>query len=580
MFKSLLIANRGEIAVRVIRACRELNVRTVAVYSDADARAMHVRMADDARRIGAAPARDSYLNIDAVIAAARDSGAEAVHPGYGMLSENAEFAQAVANASLTFVGPPADVVAVMGDKIAARAAAQACGLPTLPGADAVAIDEEDTRRRADDIGYPVAVKACFGGGGRGIRVVQDRGGLDAALASAARESITAFGRAEIYIERYLEGPRHVEVQIVADRHGNVLHLGDRDCSVQRRHQKLIEEAPAPNLPTALREEMLRAAVALAQSVKYEGAGTVEFLVNRERTAFYFLEMNTRLQVEHGVTEMVTGRDIVKLQLRAAAGERLGFTQRQVRISGHAIQARIAAEDPWRQFLPRAGRCTALRLPGGPGVRCDFGIETGDAIAGEYDSMFGKIQVVAEDRESARARLSGALREFSADGVITTAPYLAQVLQKPDFAAVTQNTGSVERDWPPEGAAPVASQASALERSAVIATDRGLLAIRISVAESNTSAGVMETNTSASNARGDSRAIVSADPVSPMDGLVLSVAVKVGDLVAIGDAIATLEAMKMEMPILAQRAGQVSAVNVQAGDTVTTGLRLCAITPAA
>jgi len=580
VFKSLLIANRGEIAVRVIRACRDLNVRTIAVYSDADAQALHVRLADDACRIGAAPARDSYLNIDAVIAAARDSGAEAVHPGYGMLSESAEFARAVTDAGLSYVGPPDEVVAVMGDKLAARAAAEACGLPTLPGADALAIDETETRRRADEIGYPIAVKACFGGGGRGIRIVHEQSALDAALASAARESMTAFGRAEIYFERYLDGPRHVEVQIVADRHSNVLHLGDRDCSVQRRHQKLIEEAPAPNLPAPLRDEMLRAAVALARSVKYQGAGTVEFLVDRDLTAFYFLEMNTRLQVEHGVTEMVTGQDIVKLQLRAAAGERLGFTQKQVRITGHAIQARIAAEDPWRQFLPRPGRCTALRLPGGPGVRCDFGIETGDAIAGEYDSMFGKIQVLAADRESARTRLSGALREFSADGVITTAPYLEQVLRKADFADVTHNTGSVERDWPPEGDAPVACQPTAQERSAVIATDRGSIAIRISSAAITTNTAAVESNARATTARGDVNAIISADPVSPMDGLVLSVAVKIGDFVAIGDPIATLEAMKMEMPIVAQRAGQVSALNVQAGDTATTGLRLCSITPTA
>lgn len=578
MFHSLLIANRGEIAVRVIRACRDLNVRTISVFSDADAQALHVRLADDACRIGAAAARDSYLNIDAVIAAAQNSGAEAVHPGYGMLSESAEFARTVTDAGLIYVGPPAEVVAVMGDKLAARAAAQACGLPVLPGA--ASLDEADAQRRADEIGYPIAVKACFGGGGRGIRIVHEQSALAAALASAARESMTGFGRAEIYFERYLDRPRHVEVQIVADRYGNVLHLGDRDCSVQRRHQKLIEEAPAPNLPAPLRDEMLRAAVALARSVKYEGAGTVEFLVDRDLTAFYFLEMNTRLQVEHGVTEMVTGQDIVKLQLRVAAGERLGLTQKQVRITGHAIQARIAAEDPWRQFLPRPGRCTALRLPGGPGVRCDFGIETGDAVAGEYDSMFGKIQVLAADRESARVRLGGALREFSADGVITTAPYLAQVLRKADFADVKHNTGSVERDWAPEGEAPVSIAPAALERSAVIATDRGPIAIRISGAAKTTNTTAVESSARATTAREDLSTIISADPVSPMDGLVLSVAVKIGDVVAIGDPIATLEAMKMEMPIVAQRAGQISALNVQAGDTVTTGLRLCVITPAA
>ncbi|GAM97763.1 biotin carboxylase of acetyl-CoA carboxylase [alpha proteobacterium U9-1i] len=584
MLKNVLIANRGEIAVRIIRACRDLKVGTVAVYSDADEHALHVRLADAAFRLGPAPARDSYLNIDAIIAAARASGADAVHPGYGMLSENAAFAQAVADAGLIFIGPPADVIGVMGDKVAARAAAHACGLPILPGADVIDSDAAGTHHNAERIGYPIAVKACFGGGGRGIRAVHDATELDAAFASAVRESINAFGRGEIYLERYLDRPRHVEVQIVADNHGNVLHLGDRDCSVQRRHQKLVEEAPAPNLPTALREEMLRAAVTLAQSVKYVGAGTVEFLVDHALTAFYFLEMNTRLQVEHGVTELVTGRDIVKLQLRIAAGERLGLTQKQVRVSGHAIQARIAAEDPWRRFAPQPGRCGALRLPGGRGVRCDFGIESNDAIAAEYDSMFGKILVVSDDRESACAKLVSALTEFSADGVVTTAPYLAQVLVKPDFAAATHDTGSVERDWAPEGEqrepAPSPTSIRPAERRVNIATDRGVLNVRIGGLAHTAAAAATGGVAGRQTAHADARAAASADPISPMDGLVISVAVNVGDIVTAGDLIATLEAMKMEMPILAQRAGQVAAVNVRAGDAVTTGARLCTIAPAA
>ena len=373
MFKKILIANRGEIAVRIIRACRELGVRAIAVHSQADAGALWTRLADEAVDIGPAPARDSYLNIDRLIAAAKSTGADAVHPGYGLLSESPEFAAAVVDAGLRFIGPSAQVIAVMGDKVEARKAAVAAGLPVLPGSDGVVEGFEDAIIHARRIGWPIAVKASFGGGGRGMRVAHGEDDLKAALEQATREASAAFGRGEIYLERYLVRPRHVEVQVLGDGHGGLIHLGDRDCSVQRRHQKLIEEAPAPALSDGLRARILAAAVTLSKSVGYQGAGTVEFLADVANDAFYFLEMNTRLQVEHGVTELVTGVDIVTAQIRVAGGEPLGIQQADVATHGCAIQARISAEDPWENFRPAPARIDDLRLPGGPWLRTDFGV---------------------------------------------------------------------------------------------------------------------------------------------------------------------------------------------------------------
>ncbi|HEY5760587.1 MAG TPA: biotin carboxylase N-terminal domain-containing protein, partial [Steroidobacter sp.] len=387
----LLIANRGEVAVRIVRACRELGVRAVAVYSDADAGALHTRLADEAHRLGPAPARESYLDIDRIIAVARESGADAVHPGYGLLSENAEFAQAVIDAGLIFVGPEPGTIAQMGDKVAARNAARRSGVPLLPGSAGAIKDASTAMDIAERVGYPLVVKACFGGGGRGMRVVRGPDELAMSLQSAGREANAAFGRGEVYLERYIASARHVEVQILADAHGNVVHLGDRDCSVQRRHQKLIEEAPAPALPESLRSAVALAAIRLAKDVAYRSAGTVEFLVDVASERFYFLEMNTRLQVEHGVTELVTGIDIVAEQIRIARGEALRFSQSDVRIHGHAMQARIAAEDPWESFQPRPGRIETLSLPQGPWLRLDFGVEAGDTVVSHYDSMFGKVQ---------------------------------------------------------------------------------------------------------------------------------------------------------------------------------------------
>lgn len=574
----LLIANRGEVAVRIVRACRELGVRSIAVYSDADAGALHTRLADEAHRLGPAPARESYLNIDRIVAVARESGADAVHPGYGLLSENADFAQAVLDAGLLFVGPESGTIAQMGDKVAARDAARRSGVPLLPGSTGAIKDASSAMEIAERVGYPLVVKASFGGGGRGMRIVRAPDELAAALQSAGREANAAFGKGEVYLERYIASARHVEVQVLADSHGNVLHLGDRDCSVQRRHQKLIEEAPAPALPASLRSAIVTAATRLAKDVGYRSAGTVEFLVDVAAERFYFLEMNTRLQVEHGVTELVTGVDIVAEQLRIARGEPLRFSQQDVKMHGHAMQARIAAEDPWEGFQPRPGRIDALSLPQGPWLRLDFGVEAGDTVVGHYDSMFGKVQSWGPDRETARVRLSAALAALTVSGVTTTAPYLREVLGRPEFVAVTHDTGSAERSWRPEEATrpPVetARQASNSAAPVAIGTERR---VRLSTPQGPIEVAVFgprrEQRTlraASGNARVTDQNKPASEPVAPIAGAVVAVCVKAGETVAKGAVLVILEAMKMELPVVAPRAGTVEAVLVAAGDVTTRG----------
>ena len=575
--RTVLVANRGEIAVRIVRACRELGLRSVAVYSDADAGALHVRTADEAHRIGPAPARESYLDIDAVLRAAKASGADAVHPGYGLLSEDARFAEAVLGAGLVFVGPSPQVIATMGDKVAARAVAVECGVPVPPGTTDVAA--------AADIGYPLVVKASFGGGGRGMRVVTSPDGLDEALAAAGRESLAAFGRDEVHLERYLERPRHVEVQVLGDTHGSIVHLGDRDCSVQRRHQKLVEEAPAAGLSPALRRALTDAALTVARRVGYVGAGTVEFLVLPATDEFFFLEMNTRLQVEHGVTELVTGVDVVATQLRVAAGAPLPFGQDDVRVAGHAIEARVAAEDPWEGFRPAPGRITALTLPQGPGIRNDVGVASGDAVAAEYDSMVGKVLALGGDRETARRRLVAALGELRVEGVPTTAPYLRTVLDADAFVAGTHDTGSVERDWRPDPAArpapaapPVAGRTG---RRVVIATDRGPVEIAIpgrAGSPATTGDGAAATRPARPGTGPVPGHVGDGPPVAPMDAAVVAVRVEVGQEIAAGDVVVVLEAMKMEMEIRSGVAGTVTRVLVAPGASVTAGAPLVALEP--
>jgi 3-methylcrotonyl-CoA carboxylase alpha subunit len=454
MFGKLLIANRGEIAVRIIRTARHLGLRTVAVYSDADRDAMHVEAADEAQPIGPAPARESYLRAEAILEAARRSGAEAVHPGYGFLAENAAFAQACLDAGLVFVGPPPEAIRLMGSKSEAKRRMEAALVPVIPGYFGADQSVERLRAEADAIGYPVLVKAALGGGGRGMRIVQHAAELDEALAAARREAESAFGDGELLLERYLERPRHVEVQVFADSQGNTVSLFERDCSVQRRHQKVIEEAPAPGLPESTRARLAHGAVAAARAIGYVGAGTVEFIVDAEG-AFWFMEMNTRLQVEHPVTEMITGLDLVEWQLRVAAGEPLPLAQEAIAERGHAFEARIYAEDPQRGFLPSPGRIAHLRLPAESAhVRVDRGVREGDVVGAHYDPLIAKLIVWDEDRGAALRRLQAALRGTQVAGVAANVAFLAAVAGHPAFAAGEIDTGFVERhraDLLPEAA---------------------------------------------------------------------------------------------------------------------------------
>jgi acetyl-CoA carboxylase biotin carboxylase subunit len=442
VFSKVLIANRGEIAVRIIQACRELGIRTVAVFSQADADALHVQLADEAVCIGPPQAAQSYLKVAAIISAAEITGAEAIHPGYGFLAENPHFAEVCEGCGIRFIGPSASSIQMMGDKAAARRMAAAQGVPVLPGSQHPVRDLEEARRVARDIGYPVIIKASAGGGGKGMRVVPEPDALESALATAAAEAAAAFGDAAVYLERFLPDPRHVEIQILMDGQGQGIHLGERDCSIQRRHQKLLEEAPSPALTDALRQTMGRAALSVAQAAGYRNAGTVEFLLD-ERGSFYFMEMNTRIQVEHPVTEMVTGLDLVKAQLRIAAGEPLPLSQADVRISGHSLECRINAEDPDR-FLPSPGRLTNFRPPGGPGVRVDSHAYVGYVVPPYYDSLLGKVIVHAHDRGEAIARMQRALGEMQIQGVQTTIPFHQKVLRHPDFLAGRTSTRFLER----------------------------------------------------------------------------------------------------------------------------------------
>ena len=442
MFSKVLIANRGEIAVRIIQACRELGIRTVAVFSQADADALHVQLADEAVCIGPPQAAESYLKVAAIISAAEITGAEAIHPGYGFLAENPHFAEVCEGCGIRFIGPSASSIQMMGDKAAARRMAAAQGVPVLPGSQHPVRDLEEAKRVARDIGYPVIIKASAGGGGKGMRVVPEPDALESALATAAAEAAAAFGDAAVYLERFLPDPRHVEIQILMDGQGQGIHLGERDCSIQRRHQKLLEEAPSPALTDALRQAMGRAALSVAQAAGYRNAGTVEFLLD-ERGSFYFMEMNTRIQVEHPVTEMVTGLDLVKAQFRIAAGEPLPLSQADVRLNGHSLECRINAEDPDR-FLPSPGRITNFRSPGGPGVRVDSHAYVGYVVPPYYDSLLGKVIVHGHDRGEAIARMQRALDETQIQGVQTTIPFHQKVLRHPDFLAGRTSTRFLER----------------------------------------------------------------------------------------------------------------------------------------
>ena len=476
MFRKLLIANRGEIAVRVIRACREMGISPIAVYSDVDALALHVRMADAAYPIGPAPAAESYLRIDKILEAARQSGAEAVHPGYGFLAENAEFAQACIDAGLVFVGPPPKAMRDLGLKTEARKLMSAAGVPVVPGTLEPLKDIDEVRRAADEVGFPVALKAVAGGGGKGLRMVAEPAQLEASFRQAMSEAGAAFGDASVYLERAIQRPRHVEVQILADQHGECVWLGERDCSIQRRHQKVLEESPSPAVGPELRAQMGEVAVRAAKAAGYTNAGTVEFLLAPDGS-FYFLEVNARLQVEHPVTEEVTGIDLVREQIRIACGEPLGYDQSAIQRRGYALECRIYAEDPVAGFVPSVGRLIGYRPPAGPGVRVDSGVEEEASISVYYDPMIAKLIVHAADRQQGMERMARALREFLILGVKTSIPLHRWLVAHPDVRAGNVDTDWLEREWSPahtDELAGAEAETAAIAAALLIERGRGAL----------------------------------------------------------------------------------------------------------
>ena len=444
MFKKILVANRGEIALRVIRACRELGVKTVAVYSEADRESLHVRFADDDVCIGPPPGRLSYLKIPHLIAAAEITGADAIHPGYGFLAENAEFSETCKASGIAFIGPSGEQIRAMGDKATARRLAAEAGVPTVPGSPGTIEDPEEAQAFAETIGFPVIIKATAGGGGKGMRICTDADQFQQLFNLAQNEALAAFNNGSVYVEKYITQPRHVEIQVMGDQHGRVMHLGERDCSVQRRNQKLIEESPSPALTPDLRQRMGEAAVKLSNNIGYVGAGTIEFLLDTDGS-FYFMEMNTRIQVEHPVTEMVTGFDLVKEQIRVAAGEPISFPDKELGLRGHSIECRINAEDPYHNFQPCPGMITAYHPPGGPGVRIDSHVYAGYTVPPYYDSLLAKVITFGRDRSEALARMRRALDCFVLEGVTTTIPFLARVIRHPDFERGQVDTRFLERE---------------------------------------------------------------------------------------------------------------------------------------
>ena len=573
MFSKILIANRGEIAVRVIRACRELGITSVAVYSDLDRDSLHVRLADEAYALPGQTATETYLNTDAILEIIERCGADAVHPGYGFFSENADFARAITERNVTFIGPPPEAIEVMGDKISARDAAEKVGVMGVPGTTDFITDPQQVRDFGNQHGYPIAIKAAYGGGGRGMKVVESESLIEDAIESAQRESLAYFGRDEIYIERYLTAPRHVEIQVLADSHGNAVYLSERDCSAQRRHQKLIEEAPAPLLPDHIRTAMGEAAVKVAQGCGYTNAGTVEFLYENEE--FFYLEMNTRLQVEHPVTELVTGIDLVEQQLLIAAGEKLSFTQEDIQIKGHAIEVRINAENPaGGAFLPSPGRIDSLRAPDGFGVRFDSGYESGDEISQFYDNLIAKLVVWGSDRETAIRRTLRALDEMEITGVLTTVPADIAILSHPDFQNSVHTTKWVEETLDLSGLEIEKSDSSVIDDQPVVKRETSvevngkLFAVSMWVPDStnSSSGGIRRRSKKEKDAQGSGSGQVTV----PMQGTIVKVLVTVGDSVQAGDPVCVLEAMKMENNVLAGKSGQVVEVRVAPGDSVGNG----------
>ncbi|WP_433370609.1 acetyl/propionyl/methylcrotonyl-CoA carboxylase subunit alpha [Actinoplanes sp. CA-142083] len=581
--RKVLIANRGEIAVRVIRACQDAGLASVAVYADSDRDGLPARLADEAYSLGGDTAADSYLRIDKLLDVAARSGADAVHPGYGFLSENAEFAQAVLGAGLTWIGPTPQAIRDLGDKVTARHIAQRAGAPLVAGTAEPVADASEIIAFAEEHGLPVAIKAAFGGGGRGLKVARTLEEIPALFESATREAVAAFGRGECFVERYLDRPRHVEAQVLADTHGNVIVVGTRDCSLQRRHQKLVEEAPAPFLSDAQRAQIHSSAKAICREAGYHGAGTVEYLVGQDGT-ISFLEVNTRLQVEHPVSEETAGLDLVREQFRIADGLELPLAEDPAP-RGHAIEFRINGEDPGRGFLPAPGTVTALTWPLGPGVRVDAGVESGSVIGGNFDSLLAKIIVVGATREEALERARRVLDETVVEGIATVLPFHRAVVRDPAFTGspFTVHTRWIETEWaggvPPFSAA-VAADDSPSERETVV-VEVGGKRLEVSLPASLfTRTGGSAPARPAARRSGGAAAAASAGGAAaltaPMQGTIVKVAVSDGDEVQEGDTIVVVEAMKMEQPLQAHRSGTVAGLSAEVGATVTAGTVICTI----
>jgi acetyl-CoA/propionyl-CoA carboxylase biotin carboxyl carrier protein len=584
-FSKVLVANRGEIAIRIFRTLRELDVASVAVYSEADRGALHVRFADEAYLIGAGPPAESYLAGERILETAARAGAEAIHPGYGFLAENAAFARSCARAGLVWIGPPADAIEAMGSKIAARARMRAAGIPIIPGTTDPVDSPERLVELGAELGWPLAVKASAGGGGKGLKVVRSAADAERAFESARREGDAYFSDATVYVEQYLEDPRHVEVQVLADGHGNVIHLGERDCTIQRRHQKLVEETPSPAVDDSLRQRIGEIAVEAARAVRYRSAGTIEGLLSRDGE-YFFLEMNTRIQVEHTVTEMVTGLDLVREQVLIAAGEPLSLGQEDVRLQGHAIECRINAEDPSNGFLPSPGRIARYREPAGPGVRVDSGVEAGSEVSPLYDPLVAKLVAHGRDREHARRRMLRALAEFEVGAVTTLVGFHRALLSHPCFVRGETCDGVVESEQLAEHAEQLSHQTT----DSVASVPDGVVPARarpvvVELDGRRFEARVLEPAPPWAEVARERRRrtpgggvhVAGRDAVvSPMQGTVLSVEVAEGDEVAAGQVICVVEAMKMENEVHAHRDGVVRELSVAAGMAVTTGQVICVV----
>jgi acetyl-CoA/propionyl-CoA carboxylase, biotin carboxylase, biotin carboxyl carrier protein len=583
-FSKVLVANRGEIAIRIFRTLRELGISPVAVYSEADRASLHVRVADEAYVLGPGPPGESYLVQGRVIDAARRAGAEAIHPGYGFLAENATFARAVEDAGLVWIGPPPEAIELMGSKVAARERMEAAGVPIIPGTTEPVSTADEVRALGNELGWPIAIKASAGGGGKGLKVVSSADEVERAFESARREGEAYFSDPAVYVERYLEDPRHVEVQVLADAHGNVIHLGERDCTIQRRHQKLVEETPSPAVSEELRERIGGIAVDAARAVRYRSAGTIEGLLSCEGE-YFFLEMNTRIQVEHTVTELVTGLDLVREQVLVAAGEPLWLRQEDVRLHGHAIECRINAEDPSNGFLPAPGRIAGYREPAGPGVRVDSGVEAGSEIVGLYDPLIAKLCVHGVDREHARRRMLRALEEYRIEGVSSLLGFHRALLEHPCFVQGATCHGIVESEE-------LAKQADELSHLAttVAGSSDGIPGTRERLVQAELDgrryelklllpepphAELVRRRRERVAERGHHGAARDA-VVSPMQGTVLAVEVAEGDEVQAGQVLCVVEAMKMENEITAHRAGRVTDLSVEAGQAVATGQVICVV----